>query len=186
MSSSSTPRPEVAELVRTPGRFRGETRVTLATAGGERARGLWFDGRPGDGGRPWVELEDAGPAMLAAVARLLPPGASIMVAYGPGEMERSLRRRVPPAATPLGLALLGAGCRRLKDWYFAEGGREGHAKLQGELPLDAAHRRAAERALSAELEAFLATGDGTDADRRRAREALALIASTAPRSRVPR
>lgn len=69
-----------------------------------------------------------------------------MIAYGPGETERALRRKVPPAATPLGLALLGAGCRWLKDYYYAEGGREGHAKLQGELPLDDAGR--AQQALS--------------------------------------
>jgi hypothetical protein len=98
-----------------------------------------------------------------------------MVGYGGDDTERALRRRVPPAATPLGLALLRAGCRWLKDWYFAEGGREGHTKLQGELPPDAAHRSRAERRLCAELEAFVADAGTLPIDHRRAREALAVL-----------
>ena len=103
-----------------------------------------------------------------------------MVAYGGDDTERALRRRVPAAATPLGLALLRAGCRWLKDWYFAEGGREGHTKLQGELPLSATHARRAERTLREELEAFVADGTGTPADQRRAHDALALIRHRRP------
>lgn len=59
-----------------------------------------------------------------------------MVGYQADDTERALRHWVPPAATPLGLALLQAGCRWFKDWYFPEGGREGGTKLQGALPLD--------------------------------------------------
>ena len=98
-----------------------------------------------------------------------------MVAYGHGETERALRRKVPPAATPLGLELLQAGCRWLKDWYFAEGGREGHAKLHGELPLDDAHRLRAGRALRGELEGFLTSGRGSARDQDRARQALLVL-----------
>jgi hypothetical protein len=175
MSSQSTGNAEVTFLDRRPGRFRGESRVTLAIPGGERACALWFDRRATDGARPWVELEHASAAMIAAVARALPRGASIMVAYGGDETERALRRRAPAAATPLGLALLRAGCRWLKDWYFAEGGREGRTKLQGELPVDDAHRVRAELVLRTELEAFVRQDGGTRADRRRAREALSLL-----------
>jgi hypothetical protein len=151
--------------------------VLLVGAGGARAHGLWFEGRPGDGARPWVDLQDADPRLLGPLARALGPGGSIMVAYGHGETERALRRKAPPAATPLGLALLDAGCRWFKDWYFAEGGREGHAKLQGELPLDDVHRRRAEAAVASELRSFLGGGAGTDADRARARRALASLAT---------
>ena len=98
-----------------------------------------------------------------------------MVAYGVDETERALRRKVPPAATPLGLVLLRSGCRWMKDWYFAEGGREGHAKLQGEVPLNREHRARAEASLRAELTRFLAAGRGAARDRRSAREALAII-----------
>jgi hypothetical protein len=163
-------------VVAGPGRFRGESRVVLTGAGGARAHGLWFQGSREDGVRSWVDLHDADPRLLAPVARALGPGGAIMVAYGHGETERALRRKVPPAATPLGLALLGAGCRWLKDWYFAEGGREGHAKLQGELPLDDGHRRRAERALREELEGFLASGRGLARDDGRARQALRVLA----------
>jgi hypothetical protein len=122
-----------------------------------------------------VDLQDADPRLLEPIARLVGPGGSIMIAYGVDETERALRRKVPPAATPLGLALLRAGCRWMKDWYFAEGGREGHAKLQGEVPPDGEHRARAEASLRAELTRFLAAGRGTDRDRRAARQALAII-----------
>ena len=98
-----------------------------------------------------------------------------MVGYQDDDTERALRRRVPPAATPLGLALLGAGCRWFKDWYFPEGGREGGTKLQGTLPLDEQRRNQAEGELATELRAFLNRGDGDEADIVRAREALALL-----------
>jgi hypothetical protein len=166
---------ELVVLERRPGRFRGESRVVVMATNGARAQGLWFAGRPAAGLRPWADLDTAEPDALPAVAAALGPGGSIMVAYGGDETEHALRRRVPPAATPLGLALLGAGCRWLKDWYFAEGGREGHTKLQGELPLDDDHSARAERMLCAELETFLDGTDVTPLDRRRSRQALMLI-----------
>ena len=154
-----------------PGRHRGERRVLLTGRAGARASGLWFE-RPG--ARAWVDLhDDADPRLLGPIARALGPGGAIMVAYGPGETERALRRKVPAAATPLGLALMRAGCRWLKDWYFAEGGREGHAKLEGELPLDEEHRQRAEALLRAELTRFLSGRGGTEPDRATARAALA-------------
>jgi hypothetical protein len=175
--------PAELNIVVGPGRFRGEARVVFTDGRGGRAEGLWAGARLG--GRAWVDLNEADPDLLEPIARELGPGAAIMVAYGLGETEKALRRKVPPAATPLGLALLGAGCRWLKDYSFAEGGREGHAKLQGELPLDDAGRRRAERGLRAELERFLARGGGTTADRRRAHRALSLIGEPPSARRTP-
>lgn len=152
----------------------------LATARGEAARGLWCDGCAPRGIRPWADLELTDPAALGAIARRLGPGGSIMVAYPTGETERALRRRAPPAASPLGLALVGAGCRWLKDWYFAEGGREGAPKLQGTLPLDAAVARRSTRQMVAELQAFLERPEACEADRARARSALGLLTSSRP------
>ena len=63
----------------------------------------------------------------------------------------------------------------MKDWYFAEGGREGHPKLHGELPIDDAHRCRAERALREELEGFLTSGRGSARDHDRARQALRVL-----------
>ena len=98
-----------------------------------------------------------------------------MVAYESDETEAGLRRRVPPSATPLGLALLKVGCRWFKDWYYPEGGREGGTKLQGTLPLDDERREAAERELAAELRAFLIAEHGDERERARAQEALSLL-----------
>jgi hypothetical protein len=163
-------------LERRPGRAAGEERVVLATDDGRpAARGLWFGGNPTAGLRPWADLVVTEPAVLPEVARALGEGASLMVGYQADDTERALRRRVPPAATPLGLVLLRAGCRWFKDWYFPEGGREGGTKLQGTLPLDEQRRNQAEGELAAELRAFLDRGDAETADAARAREALGLL-----------
>lgn len=139
------------------------------------AEGLWFAGRPTEGIRPWADLVVRDPSVLVEVARAVGPGGSVMVAYEGDDTERALRRKVPPQATPLGLVLLRAGCRWFKDWYYPEGGREGGTKLQGTLPLDDDRRQKAERALSAELQAFLEADRGTAEDRSRAIQALDLL-----------
>jgi hypothetical protein len=100
-----------------------------------------------------------------------------MVVYNADDAERALRRRVPPAATPVGFALLEAGCRWFKDWYFAEGGREGATKLQATVPVDAFHGQAAAAALVTELENFRAAGAGTETDRARVERALRVLRS---------
>jgi hypothetical protein len=150
--------------------------VILAGPGGKpAAQGLWFSGRPSAGVRPWADLVIRDLAVIPAVVEAVGPGGSIMCAYERDETERALRRKVPPAATLLGLALLRAGCRWFKDWYYPEGGREGGTKLQGTRPLDDDRRRESERRLKSELEAFLATRGIRDADRKRAEQALAVL-----------
>jgi hypothetical protein len=114
-------------------------------------------------------------AVIPEVAGALGPGGSLMVAYQSDETERALRRKVPPPATPVGLAMLRAGCRWFKDWYYPEGGREGGTKLQGTLPLDDDRGRDAELRLAQELREFLDRPVIRDADGARAREALALL-----------
>jgi hypothetical protein len=163
-------------LERRPGRAAGEERVVVATDDGRpAAHGLWFGGNPAAGLRPWADLVVTEPAVLPEVARTLGEGASLMVGYQADDTERALRRRVPPAATPLGLAMLQAGCRWFKDWYFPEGGREGGTKLQGTLPLDEQRRNQAEEELAAELRAFLDRDDAQEADAAHAQEALGLL-----------
>jgi hypothetical protein len=159
-------------LERRPGRTAGEERVVVATDDGRPAgHGLWFGGNPAAGLHPWADLVITEPAILPEVARALGEGASLMVGYEDDDTERALRRRVPPAATPLGLALLRADCRWFKDWYFREGG----TKLQGTLPLDEERRNQAEEELAAELRAFLDRGDAEEVDAAHAREALGLL-----------
>ncbi len=76
---------------------------------------------------------------------LVPPGGSLMVSYTLFSKESKVHRDTkvgldrgyPPAVTPLGFLLFLAGCGMgFKDWYFAEGGREGPEKLQGYKPLN--------------------------------------------------
>lgn len=99
-------------LERRAGRTAGEERVVIAMDDGRpAAHGLWFAGRPASGLRLWADLVVTESAVLPEVAVALGPGASLMVAYEGDETEAALRRRVPPPATPLGLAMLWAGCR---------------------------------------------------------------------------
>lgn len=154
--------------------------MVIATEDGRpAAHGLWFAGRPAAGLRRWADLVVTNVDILPDIAHELGPGASLMVAYEGDDTERALRRRVPPAATPLGSALLAAGCRWFKDWYYPEGGREGGTKLQGTLPLDDRRRTQAEAELVKELEAFLARQGVDEGDRKRARDALDLLRSGA-------
>jgi hypothetical protein len=141
------------------------------------AHGLWFTARPNSGLRAWADLIVSDLGVLPEIAAALDPGSSLMVAYEGDETEAALRRRVPPAATPLGLAMLRAGFRWFKDWYYPEGGREGGTKLQGTLPLDDERRARAEEELRQELRAFLKRSDARDEDRARAEAALKILGS---------
>jgi hypothetical protein len=150
--------------------------VVVAGPDGKPAgHGLWFHGRSSAGVRPWADLVVRDLAVIPAVAAALGPGGSLMVAYEGDETERALRRKVPPPATPVGLALLQAGCRWFKDWYFPEGGREGGTKLQATMPLDDERRRLSEDRLVQELRAFLDRDRIRDSDRERAQEALTVL-----------
>lgn len=163
-SSSPSPRssrahrggsPAVRIEARRPGRLSGEERVVLVDSAGEKAaEGLIFWGRRARGLRPWADLVVSDTSILPDLARMLGPGASLMVAYGEDDTEWALRRKVPPQATPLGLALLEAGCRWFKDWYFPEGGMEGGTKLQGTIPLDDGRRRELAGKLLEELDGW--------------------------------
>lgn len=140
-------------LSRRPGRRNGEERVVLGDGAGRAvAEGLVFWGNPRLGLRPWADIVVYDDAVLELLARELGAGSSLMVAYDKGPTFDALRRKVPPAATPIGLALLRAGCRWLKDWYYPEGGLEGGMKLQGVVPLSESHRRRSASALLRELE----------------------------------
>jgi hypothetical protein len=169
-----------------PGRFREERDAVVAVGAGDAPaiELKYFAGRPADAVPSWIEasLPDDDEAfvaeLVAALAALLPPGGYLMVVYGDDETGRGLKQGVPPAATPLGRALYVAGCAWFKDWYFAEGGREGEAKLQGNLPPDEEARRRELDELRAELRAWLerapVAGEGLlQRARERARAVLA-------------
>jgi hypothetical protein len=168
-----------------PGRFREELDALVAVGdSAPSVRVKHFAGRPAAHIPPWIEAsfprDDARLAaqIVAALADLLPPGGRLMAIYGEDETERGLQRAVPPAATPLGYALLCAGCTWFKDWYFAEGGREGETKLQANKPLTAELRVAQLAELRAELTAWLhgLPDDPGELKNRARKRALAVLA----------
>jgi len=97
--------------------------------------------------------------IFAALATLVPPGGHLMAEYDSpsrATTARALEGRVPPVATPLGATMRAAGVGdAFRDWYFAEGGREGPRKLQGFRAVDEAHARTRGVEMLDELRAFL-------------------------------
>jgi len=95
---------------------------------------------------------------------LLPPGGHLMVEYdSPNQQDTAhiLTSGYPAVCSPLGYAILQAGCRNFRDWYIPEGGREGPRKLQGFKPLDAAAAEQRRRSLEGELAPY-AGQDGAE------------------------
>ena len=142
-----------------------------------------FAGRPSARIPPWIEAavargdEAFAAELVAALADLLPPGGHLMVVYGDDETERGLKRRFPPPVTPLGHALVVAGCTWFKDWYYPEGWREGQFKLQGNKPVTEDSRRAQLDELRARVEAWLSDAPGDDVASRARERALGVLAS---------
>jgi hypothetical protein len=173
------------------GRFPEEVDAVALAGDGESPaiRLKYFGGRRSAGVLPWIEASlarDADEAyraeLVGALAGLLPPGGYLMVGYGDDETERGLKRRFPPAVTPLGKALLDAGCTWFKDWYYPEGWMEGGMKLQGNKPMSADARKQALAAVLTEIEEWLeagARGDSEDEVLSRARERARMILASA-------
>ncbi|MCH7954089.1 MAG: DUF1122 family protein [Chloroflexi bacterium] len=118
--------------------------------------------RSGEGRGVRVSLWDSGldKPLFQALSGLVPAGGHLMVEYdSPGHRatERILALRYPVAASPIGFRMFGAGVRSYRDWYIAEGGREGPRKLQGFKPLNAEIAAEKTAALRAELEEMLAS-----------------------------
>lgn len=171
-----------------PGRFPEEQDAVLCAGTDDRpvVYVKHFAGRPAAFVRPWIEAHlDRGDErflgeLVGALTALLPPGSHVMVGYGDDETERGLKRRFPPAATPVGQALFAAGCAWFKDWYYPEGWLEGTFKLQGAKPVSGKARRERLAELRAELETWLdETEKAEDELTVRARErALAVLRRT--------
>ncbi|MGA2462663.1 MAG: DUF1122 family protein [Candidatus Bathyarchaeia archaeon] len=102
--------------------------------------------------------------LFGLLGQLVPIGGSLMVAYSLFSKEAKVHRDTklgldrgyPPVVTPLGYLLFVAGCGvAFKDWYFAEGGREGPEKLQGHKAMNAEEEKQKLATMSRELQAFL-------------------------------
>lgn len=106
--------------------------------------------------------------LFRALSGLVPPGGHLMVEYdspAQKESERILSLDYPPVTSPLGYLLFRADCRSFRDWYIAEGGREGPRKLQGFKPLNEALARERTEALRRQVEAYLAGPESPRHDR---------------------
>ncbi|HXG36603.1 MAG TPA: DUF1122 family protein [Dehalococcoidia bacterium] len=97
-------------------------------------------------------------AFFRLLGGLIPPGGHLMVEYdSPTQREtaRILSAGFPAPCSPLGYALLHAGCLNFRDWYIPEGGSEGPRKLQGFKPLNEAIARQRKRELEISLQEVL-------------------------------
>jgi hypothetical protein len=167
------------------GRFREELDAVIAVGETASIQVKHFAGRPSAHVPPWIEAgfprddERLVAEIVRALADLLPAGGRVMAVYGQDETERGLQWGVPPAATPLGHGLLRAGCTWFKDWYFAEGGREGETKLQGNKPLTAELRVRQLAAVRDELASWLGrlTPDMSEIESRARERGLAALAN---------
>jgi hypothetical protein len=151
-----------------PGAFAGVYSFNLAVAGRTVVSGLFYEGSRYI--KPWLELDytpiagdeldPAGePLFQLLAAELIPPGGHISIAYLEHRITaRALLSGVPAAATPIGFLLWRCGCRWYKDWYFAEGWKEGGIKLQGEKPLTDTRAQENTAKIVTELTAFLKKG----------------------------
>jgi len=160
------------------GRSRGEVRFDLYLKGAGRLyeppviSALHFAGM-GRWYRPWIEVAyenrlsskeasvdlEGTPEeeeLFKVLCGLLVPGAHIMVKYHNHPITAAaLLFGIPPPATPIGYLLYVGGCRWYKDWYFAEGFKEGEEKLQATMPLDSERRQARTIEIRRELQAYL-------------------------------
>mgnify|MGYP002821564151 CR=1 FL=1 len=97
--------------------------------------------------------------VFSRLAELVPDGGHLMVEYDSEARRltaRALAAGVPPRATPVGATLAAAGCGvAFRDWYIAEGGREGPRKLQGFRAVDPDHQRQRNEETLEAMRAFL-------------------------------
>jgi hypothetical protein len=109
--------------------------------------------------------------LFRMLGALIPDGGSFMISYSLSSKESKIHRETklgldrgyPPVATPLGFLLFIAGCGMgFKDWYFAEGGREGPEKLQGYKPSDARVAKQKARVMLGELHQFFIQSPNDD------------------------
>jgi len=130
------------------GAFAGVFMFSLFIEGNDIVSGLYYTGSKWI--RPWMEIdynpvaeiEGLGEELFQILSELIPPGGHLSVSYLNHKVTaRALSTGVPPAATPLGYLLWRSGFRWFKDWYFAEGWKEGGPKLQGEKSLNEARKR---------------------------------------------
>jgi hypothetical protein len=126
-----------------------------------------YDGEPLlEDGRQIAIPEAIDLQIVLRLAELVPAGGHLMLEYDSPARRvtaQALAARVPPVATPLGAMMYAAGCGvAFRDWYIAEGGREGPRKLQGFRALDEAHARRRGTEMLHDLDAFMSRSNDHD------------------------
>ena len=145
------------------GRSKNEVnfKIDLLNGDGVRSRsscvkGKFFSGR-GENYKPWMDIyfrnllefdshevdikNEIDIKLFKVLSDYLPPGSKMMIAYSNhNETYKGLNRDFPPPLTYVGFLLWESGFKWFKDWYFAEGFREGHIKLQGNKPINMENR----------------------------------------------
>jgi len=132
--------------------FEGQTNPGTAW------RHPWLEVRytPWIGGDGRVLDADTQMALFEALGEVLVPGAYVMLSCdGHPHSLRALTVDVPPPCTALGYLLWRAGARWYKVWYYPEGWREGHEKVQGNLPTGEDHEAERTGERLEEIRAFL-------------------------------
>ncbi|MBD3286046.1 DUF1122 domain-containing protein [candidate division WOR-3 bacterium] len=106
------------------------------------------------------DLEDT---VLAFFSGLLGRADIIHVSYDKDkETWNQLQSSVPAVLSRLGFKLFGLGFTWFKDWYIAEGWREGPVKLTAEKPIDARMVLRNVEGLREEVESYLEKDDIED------------------------
>ena len=117
---------------------------------------------PLDGGGDVIVPEGVERLVFQQLATLVPPGGHLMAEYESPSRSmtaRALAAGAPPRATPLGAMLAAVGCGvAFRDWYIAEGGREGPRKLQGFSAANEEHERLRRQETLTALRAFMDGG----------------------------
>lgn len=129
--------------------------------------------------RPWIEVFGIEPkpgleccaetqcsaledALIELPARGLGGGEPLYFDYTwDEETMEILSRRVPPAATRIGVKMLRWGFTWLRHWYYPEGFMEGGEKIQGEKPLSGSDMHRHLSMMSRELEEFIESWRGS-------------------------
>ncbi|NWG09585.1 MAG: DUF1122 family protein [Nitrososphaerales archaeon] len=183
-------------LIREGSRFKPPAFIGIYSSGRSSLRiSGWIDGDyyeiiSSDGVKMSLAESALDVKLFRTLGDLIPPGGSMMVAYGMiwGESDvhrdtiRALSLGIPPIATPIGYLLSYAGCwASFRDWYIPEGGNEGPKKLQGFKAIDQHDaKRRAEKAIRL-LEEFIKKApinrDLGQKARERAKEIMNLLSS---------
>lgn len=126
---------------------------------------------------PWIELvpdqtlspdNDDDIDLITCCADQLVPGSHIMIQYTDSLTAEALNIDIPPPATPIGHLLFINGFTWFKDWYIAEGWREGGQKLQANKPRRTDHLTD----LRSDLRTFLDDPYGPEKCQKLAQQAL--------------